>query len=55
MDGQFIEDRQALGLGLGFNWSKKYTLDVNYTWFADSAYNPLMDRDYFSVSAGVSF
>ena len=55
MDGQFIEDRQTLGLGLGFLWSKKYTLDLNYTWFADSAYNPLMDRDYYSVSAGVSF
>jgi Protein of unknown function (DUF1302) len=55
MDGQFIEDRRALGLGLGFTWAKKYTLDWNYTWFADSAFNPLMDRDYFSVSAGVSF
>ena len=55
MDGQFIEDRQTLGLGLGFLWSKKYTVDLNYTWFADSAYNPLMDRDYYSVSVGVSF
>ncbi|MGL6224713.1 MAG: DUF1302 family protein, partial [Steroidobacteraceae bacterium] len=55
MDGQFIEGRQTLGAGLGFNWSKKYTVDLNYTWFADSAFNPLMDRDYFSVSAGVNF
>ena len=55
VDGQFIEDRQTLGLGLGFLWAKKYTVDLNYTWFADSAYNPLMDRDYFSVSFGVTF
>ncbi len=55
MDGQFIEGRQTLGGGLGFTWSKKYTVDLNYTWFADSAYNPLMDRDYFSASFGVNF
>jgi hypothetical protein len=55
MDGQFIEGRQTLGMGLGFVWAKKYTADMNYTWFADSAYNPLMDRDYYSVSFGVSF
>jgi len=28
---------------------------LNYTWFADSAYNPLMDRDYYAVSFGVTF
>jgi hypothetical protein len=55
MDGQFIEGRQTLGLGLGFLWAKRYTVDLNYTWFADSAYNPLMDRDYYSASLGVTF
>jgi len=30
MDGQFIEDRQTLGLGVGFNYAKKYTLDLDY-------------------------
>jgi hypothetical protein len=55
MDGQFIEDRQTLGLGLGFNYAKKYTLDLGYTWYADSAYNPLMDRDYYSASFSVTF
>jgi hypothetical protein len=55
MDGQFIEDRQTLGLGVGFNYAKKYTLDLGYTWFADSAYNPLMDRDYYSASFSVTF
>jgi len=55
MDGQFIEDRQTLGLGVGFNYAKKYTLDLGYTWYADSAYNPLMDRDYYSASFSVTF
>lgn len=55
MDGQFLEDRQTLGLGLNFTFVKKYTMDLGYTWFADSAYNPLMDRDYYSVSFGVTF
>jgi hypothetical protein len=55
MDGQFIEARQVLGLGLGFTYAKKYTLDLTYTGFADSAYNPLMDRDYVSATVGVTF
>jgi hypothetical protein len=55
MDGQFLEDRQTLGLGLGFTYAKKYTFDLGYTWYADSAYNPLMDRDYYSASVGVTF
>jgi hypothetical protein len=55
MDGQFIEDRQAFGLGLGFLWAKRYTVDLAYTWYADSAFNPLMDRDYASASIGVTF
>ena len=55
MDGQFNEGRQTLGLGLGFNYAKRYSLDLGYTWYADSAYNPLMDRDFYSVAFGVSF
>ena len=55
MDGQFIEGRQTLGLGVGFNYAKKYTVDLGYTWYADSAYNPLMDRDYYSASFSVTF
>jgi hypothetical protein len=55
MDGQFNEGRQTLGLGVGFNYAKKYTLDLGYTWYADSAYNALMDRDYYSASFSVTF
>ena len=30
MDPTFIEDRMTLGLGVKFNYNKKYVLDVNY-------------------------
>jgi hypothetical protein len=55
MDPQFIEDRQTLGLGLKFLYNKRYAVDLNYNWFADSAYNALMDRDFYGVSASVTF
>jgi hypothetical protein len=55
MDPQFIEDRQTLGLGLKLLYNKRYTLDFNYNWFADSAYNALFDRDFYGVSASVTF
>ena len=55
MDPQFIEDRQTLGLGLKFTYNKRYVVDLNYNWFADSAYNALMDRDFYGLSASVTF
>jgi len=55
IDGQFNEGRQILGMGLSFNYAKRYTLDLNYTWIADTAYNPLMDRDYYAVNFSVTF
>jgi hypothetical protein len=55
MDSTFIEDRQVLGLGLRFNLNKRYNLDLNYIDYADADFDPLFDRDYYSVSAGVTF
>lgn len=55
MDSTFIEDRQVLGLGLRFNLNKRYNLDLNYVDYADADFDPLFDRDYYSVSAGVTF
>jgi len=55
MDPQFLEDRQTLGLGLKFTYNKRYVVDLNYNWFADSAYNALMDRDFYGLSASVTF
>ena len=55
MDGQFNQGRETLRPGLGFVYAKKYTMDLDYTWYAHSAYNPLMDRAFYSISFGVHF
>jgi len=55
MDPMFIEDRAVLGLGVKFNYNKKYTLDLNWVDYADKGYDPLQDRDYYSASIGVTF
>ena len=55
MDPTFIEDRQVLGLGLKFNYNKRYNLEMNYADYATSDFDPLFDRDYYSVSASVTF
>jgi hypothetical protein len=55
MDPTFIEDRQVLGLGLKFNYNKKYTFEMNYVGYANADFDPLFDRDYYSVSASVTF
>jgi len=55
MDPTFIEGRQVLGLGLRFNLNKRYNLEMNYVDYADAEFDPLFDRDYYSVSASVTF
>ena len=55
MDPTFIEGRQVLGLGLRFNLNKRYNLEMNYVDYADADFDPLFDRDYYSVSASVTF
>jgi hypothetical protein len=55
MDPAFNEGRQVLGLGLKFNYNKKYTLDMNYQWYADDTFDPTFDRDFYSVAATVTF
>ena len=55
MDPAFIEDRQVLGLGVKFNYNKKYVLDLNYVDYADNNFDPLFDRDYYSASVSVTF
>jgi hypothetical protein len=55
-DGQFNEGRGTLGLGLGFEYHKAYSLDFNYVTYRNSAkWDPLRDRDYYSVSVSASF
>jgi hypothetical protein len=60
MDSAFNEGRQTLGLGLKFNYNKKYTLDLNYVSYTNQTktagpYDPSFDRDYYSVAATVTF
>lgn len=55
MDPQFIEDRSVLGLGLKFNYNKKYVLDLNYVEYGNSDFDPLFDRDYYSAAVSVTF
>jgi len=55
MDGAFIEDRETLGLGLKFDYSKRYVLDLNWVDYADETYDPFFDRDYYSASFSVTF
>ncbi|HEX4780541.1 MAG TPA: DUF1302 domain-containing protein [Usitatibacter sp.] len=55
-DGQFNEGRGTLGLGLGFEYHKAYSLDLSYVTYSNSAkWDPLRDRDYYSISVSASF
>jgi hypothetical protein len=55
MDPTFNDGRQTLGLGVKFNLNKRYTLEANYVDYNQAAYDPLGDRDFYSVSASVTF
>ena len=55
MDPTFIEDRMTLGLGVKFNYNKKYVLDVNYVSYDNDEFDPLFDRDYYSAAVSVTF
>lgn len=56
VDGQFLEDRKALGLGVKFSYRKKYTLDVGATMYnRDAKYDPLRDRDFYHATVSMSF
>lgn len=53
---EFQEDRQALGLGLGFSYKDTYNLGVSYTSYLDDGdFDVLRDRDFISMNASVSF
>jgi hypothetical protein len=55
-DGQFNEGRGTLGLGLGFEYKKMYSVDLGYVTYSNGAkWDPLRDRDYYSVSFSATF
>ena len=52
----FLEDRKALGLSLEAVYLNDYSVNISYTdFYGAEPYNQLADRDYYSVSAQVSF
>ncbi|MCP4205115.1 MAG: DUF1302 domain-containing protein [bacterium] len=54
--GNFIEDRTALTLGLGFNRQSTWQFDLSYTVFSGaSRYNLVNDRDFAGVNVKYSF
>lgn len=56
VDSQFNEDRMALSVGVKFNYKKMYTLELsNVTYNHAASYDPLRDRDFFSIVAGINF
>jgi hypothetical protein len=55
MDPTFNDGRQTIGLGVKFSLNKRYTLEANYVDYNQADFDPLGDRDFYSVSASVTF
>jgi Protein of unknown function (DUF1302) len=54
--GNFLEDRKALSLGVGFTYQNDWRADLSYTnFFGAGRHNPLRDRDFASFSISYSF
>lgn len=52
---QFNEGSKSISIGLGADYMARYTANVSYTDFFGGDYNYLTDKDYLSLSLGVSF
>ncbi|WP_428422715.1 DUF1302 domain-containing protein [Methylibium sp.] len=56
IDGQFVEDRGTVALGLSLDFSKRFALDLSYVTFNHSAkFDPMRDRDFYSVALSTKF
>ncbi|MNJ75782.1 hypothetical protein D3C77_729320 [compost metagenome] len=56
MDGQFNEGRFTVGAGVRFDYLKAHSLEFNYvTYNNDAKYDPLRDRDYYSMNYSYKF
>lgn len=54
--GNFIEDRQTIGLALNAEYANMYTAGLSYTMYEGGGdINGLDDRDYAAVTLGVQF
>ncbi|HZJ94655.1 MAG TPA: DUF1302 domain-containing protein [Thiopseudomonas sp.] len=54
-NGQFNEGAKAVSFGLDADYQNTYNASLSYTNFFDGRYNTLKDRDFISLSFGVSF
>ena len=46
----------VIGVGVKFDYQKKFSIDMGYTTFANSTkYDPFRDRDYYSLSFSTTF
>jgi len=55
IDGQFLENRRQLALGVKFTYAHNYNVALTYATYGNAAYDPLHDRDFYSVTAGLTF
>jgi hypothetical protein len=54
--GSFIDGRQTLTFGVGFNYLQKWIFDLAYTNYSGGGgYNALYDRDFYAASVRYSF
>ena len=54
--GNFLEGRQALTVGLGFNYQINWEWDLSYTsFFGADRYNLINDRDFLAANLKYSF
>jgi hypothetical protein len=51
----FNEGSKAISMSLDAEYLSNYTASIAYTNFVGGDYNPLRDRDFYSLSVGVSF
>lgn len=56
VDGQFVEKRKQLSLALRGEYQKRYFAEASYTtWSNGATYDPGRDRDFYSLSVGMTF
>ncbi len=54
--GNFVEDRKAITLGLGFSYLNTWTGDLSYTnFFGGGNFNQVHDRDFVALNVKYSF
>src|SRR5690606_4816943 len=50
----FVENAKSVSIGLNADYANRYNASISYTNFFDGKYNTLVDRDFATLSFGVS-